>query len=297
MPFESVVGADFMRFIRREKGVSFGPNGRNVAVLRQEGAPLKCKPRGKDRMAATDRLDFRSYQAEAERHSHGFWQVVLPVEGRLDLDVEGRGGRVEKGRGALIPPGSFHAFEARARNRFLVADLESLSFDPSLSERIGAGTFFPVRQPVQALIDYRAALPIADEAIGYWCGLLLLALAGGTDGPVGCTDERQAVRKAQAYMDAHLSAPLTIGHLCRETGLAAHRLTRAFRRELGESPYAHLTARRVQRALDLLQTSDLGLSEIAALAGFSDQSAMTRHMRRKGLESPGASRRLATRRS
>lgn len=39
MPFESVVGADFMRFIRREKGVSFGPNGRNVAVLRQDGAP------------------------------------------------------------------------------------------------------------------------------------------------------------------------------------------------------------------------------------------------------------------
>lgn len=247
---------------------------------------------GKARRSVTDRLDFRSYQAETERHDHAFWQVVLPVAGRLDIEIEGRAGQVAGTQGVLIPPGQKHAFEARAENRFLVADMASLPLDARLHAHFAGRAFFAISPAVRALVDYRSRMPLDGDGIRHWCALLLSALDGTPDTAGDDAGEAAGVRRAKAYMEAHLAEGITIAALCRETGLAPHRLTRAFRRQEGESPYAWLTGLRVRQAEALLLETDLSLAEIAARTGFADQSAMTRHMRRKGLESPAATRRF-----
>lgn len=294
MPFESREAADCMRFAPGKKGGDFNGPPLGVARMRQ---PLLARTVSMEQRqgGVTDRLDFRTYQAVTERHDHAFWQVVLPVEGRLDIEIEGRAGQVAGAQGALIPPGHLHAFEARAANRFLVADVESLPLGDRLAGAFSRRAFFAVSPAVRALVDYRSRVPLEGDAIGPWCALLLAALGGAAEADAGLAEdagtEARAVRRARAYMEAHLADGITIAMLCRETGLAAHRLTRAFRRIEGESPYAWLTGLRVRRAEDLLRQSDLPLAEIAARTGFADQSAMTRHMRRLGLESPAAFRR------
>ncbi len=241
-------------------------------------------------MTAIDRLDFRSYRAETERHAHPFWQVVLPVEGRLEMEVDGRGGAVRSGQGVLIPPGIDHAFEASGENRFLVADVESLPLGEAETERFATRSFFPVSGPVKALVDYRAATPLPSDAVGHWCALLLTALSGAeTDDTL--VGEAAGLERAIALMQAHLSESVTIEALCRAARLPAHRLTRAFRLAHGESPYAFLTGLRLTEARRLLRRTTLPLAEIAARTGFADQSAMTRHMRRKGWPTPAAYRR------
>lgn len=239
-------------------------------------------------MNAIDRLDFRSYRAETERHAHGFWQVVLPVEGRLDMEIGGRGGAVCAGQGALIPPGIDHAFEASGENRFLVADVSSVPLGEAEAERFAVEAFFPVSSPVKALVDYRAATEISREAVGHWCALFLAALSSGSDAPQ--PGEAGLLARAVAHMEANLAGTITIEALCRVSGLQPHRLTRAFRLVHGESPYAFLTGLRLREARRLLRKTGLPLAEIAARTGFADQSAMTRHMRRKGWPSPAAYR-------
>ena len=48
-------------------------------------------------------LDFRTYGVAAPPHAHDFMQVVMPARGVLEMDVDGRGGRVEQRRvGAVL---------------------------------------------------------------------------------------------------------------------------------------------------------------------------------------------------
>jgi hypothetical protein len=47
-------------------------------------------------------LSFRTYEAESPVHKHPFVQVVLPVQGELEIELEGRGGRLDLVRGASL---------------------------------------------------------------------------------------------------------------------------------------------------------------------------------------------------
>ncbi|HVJ52713.1 MAG TPA: helix-turn-helix transcriptional regulator, partial [Aliidongia sp.] len=65
----------------------------------------------------------------------------------------------------------------------------------------------------------------------------------------------------------------------------------AFKRSLGEAPHAYIIARRLERARELMLTSDMGLSELALQCGFSDQAHFTKLFRSHVGKSPAAWRR------
>ena len=66
---------------------------------------------------------------------------------------------------------------------------------------------------------------------------------------------------------------------------------RAFRRRYGRSPGEYLRECRLERAAGLLRDRRLSLADIAARAGFVDQSHFTRSFRRGFGCTPGAWRR------
>jgi AraC family transcriptional regulator len=62
--------------------------------------------------------------------------------------------------------------------------------------------------------------------------------------------------------------------------LSAYYFARQFQWATGLPPNQHVLARRVERAQQLLQRNrDRFLAELAARAGFSDQSQLTRHFK------------------
>jgi transcriptional regulator GlxA family with amidase domain len=61
--------------------------------------------------------------------------------------------------------------------------------------------------------------------------------------------------------------------------LSVHHFARAFRQSLGIPPHNYIVQRRVEHAQQLLRNTDLPLSEIAIVAGFTDQSHLARHFR------------------
>ena len=64
-------------------------------------------------------------------------------------------------------------------------------------------------------------------------------------------------------------------------------VARAFKRSTGMAPYQYLTVRRIDRARDLLLYTNLPLADVAACAGFADQSHFTKVFRRIADFSPG----------
>ncbi|MDO8717701.1 MAG: cupin domain-containing protein, partial [Polaromonas sp.] len=67
-------------------------------------------------------LSLRQYGASPGSHAHAHFQVLLGLEGVLELEVQGRGQRFGTGQGCVIAPGVRHDFEARSGSRCLVLD-------------------------------------------------------------------------------------------------------------------------------------------------------------------------------
>src|SRR5262249_26556824 len=70
--------------------------------------------------------------------------------------------------------------------------------------------------------------------------------------------------------------------------LSVYHFARQFKRATGLPPHQYVILRRVERAKHLLQTgSDFSLAEVAASAGFSDQSQFSHHFKRLVGVTPG----------
>ena len=83
----------------------------------------------------------------------------------------------------------------------------------------------------------------------------------------------------------------SVGELAAEFGVHRVHLARAFRDHYGTSLSRHLQRTRLVRARRLLAATDLTLADVAATAGFADQSHLTRSVRSALGTTPAALRR------
>jgi len=81
------------------------------------------------------------------------------------------------------------------------------------------------------------------------------------------------------YIDSHLQENIALEVLAEIAQLSVHHFARAFRQTLGIPPHNYIVQRRIEHAQQLLRNTDLPLSEIAIVAGFTDQSHLARHFR------------------
>ena len=237
----------------------------------------------------TDRphLSFRRYGADAPPHVHDDHdQIVLPRRGVLDMEVEGRGGRVSAAGAVLAPAGARHAFAASGDNLFVVVDIP-----PALSAPYGFlrdRVFLNVDAPVRGLLDYlarEAAGPIDDGVAALWTPLLLRALSRGAPS----LDPRLA--RAVSLIESRYARALSVRDLAAEAGMSHSRFFAAFGAALGQSPHAYLADARLRAAQRLLDGTTLSVAEVALRTGHGDQSALTRRMRAALGVTPAAWRR------
>lgn len=90
---------------------------------------------------------------------------------------------------------------------------------------------------------------------------------------------RHDLRKALALVEDEMDGPLRLSDLAEATGLSPFHFARVFRASLGEAPAAYLMRRRTEKAVELIQGTDLPLGVIAFRTGFSSQSHMTRRVK------------------
>ena len=92
------------------------------------------------------------------------------------------------------------------------------------------------------------------------------------------------------YIESHLEQKIGLEGLAAMAGLSTHHFARAFNQSMGIPPHSYLLSRRLERAERMLRETQLPLSEIAASTGFSDQSHLARHFRRRTGMSPRLAR-------
>ena len=82
------------------------------------------------------------------------------------------------------------------------------------------------------------------------------------------------------YIDLHFKEPLTLDQLAEEGHMNKYYLSHAFKREYGVSPINYMISRRIEESKYLLAETDLSMSQIAQLLGFSSLSYFSQVFRR-----------------
>jgi transcriptional regulator GlxA family with amidase domain len=77
------------------------------------------------------------------------------------------------------------------------------------------------------------------------------------------------LRRVRDRMDREYAQPLDVQALARGVHMSAGHLSREFRLAYGESPYAYLMTRRIERAMALLRRGDLSVTDICFAVGCS----------------------------
>jgi AraC family transcriptional regulator len=99
---------------------------------------------------------------------------------------------------------------------------------------------------------------------------------------------RGRLRAVVEYLEEHLEAGPSLGQLAAVARLSVYHFARQFKAATGLPPYQYVILRRVERAKHLLQAgTNLSLAEVAACAGFSDQSQFSHHFKRLVGVTPG----------
>ncbi len=77
------------------------------------------------------------------------------------------------------------------------------------------------------------------------------------------------LRRVRDRIDREYARPLDVEALARGAHMSAGHLSREFRRAYGESPYAYLMTRRIERAMALLRRGDLSVTDVCFAVGCS----------------------------
>ena len=77
------------------------------------------------------------------------------------------------------------------------------------------------------------------------------------------------LRRVRDRIDREYAQPLDVEALARGAHMSSGHLSREFRAAFGESPYAYLMTRRIERAMALLRRGDLTVTEVCFTVGCS----------------------------
>jgi transcriptional regulator GlxA family with amidase domain len=94
-------------------------------------------------------------------------------------------------------------------------------------------------------------------------------------------------------MDREYAQPLDVQALARGAHMSAGHLSREFRLAYGESPYAYLMTRRIERAMALLARGDLSVTEVCFAVGCSSPGTFSTRFAELAGMPPGVYRQRA----
>jgi AraC-like DNA-binding protein len=77
------------------------------------------------------------------------------------------------------------------------------------------------------------------------------------------------LRRARDVADRNYSGPLDLAALAAAAGVSKYHFLRCFAAEYGETPMQYVTRRRIERATDLLRATNLTVTEVCNLVGYS----------------------------
>jgi AraC-like DNA-binding protein len=220
-------------------------------------------------------------------HAHHVWTLLIVDDGAIRFDLDRHRHDADCPSVTLLPPHVPHdgrsATSHGFRKRVVYLDTSVLG-----AELTGAAVDRPllpdqqlrrrIHQLHQALVHREDAFE-ADSRLALILDRLDLHLRRRPGPAKTHAPSRDLARALRDLLDARSTERLTLDEAAGLLHAHPTHLVRAFTQEHGMPPHQYLTGRRVEFARTLLLAGQRP-ADVAAAAGFYDQSHLTRHFKR-----------------
>lgn len=216
-------------------------------------------------------LSIRSYNRQRKGHVHHYHQLVLPLRGVINIELETYLGKVAPGECVVIKQGQMHHFTANQEAKFVVADLCELPGNLLNTNHI----VFSITQPLISFLSFiekqleNQVNPQLERSM-FKTFILLLE----EQQQFKQLDHR--IRLVIEYVLENLSGNLTIETLAQVACLSQTQFKKVFTQQIGLSVSKHITKERMEKAKALLMHTDYSVQLIAEQVGYRDLSAFSR---------------------
>jgi AraC-like DNA-binding protein/mannose-6-phosphate isomerase-like protein (cupin superfamily) len=241
-------------------------------------------------------------------HWHDYYELGFVLDGSASHVVNGDARSLGPGSVFLLSPADLHAIETPGSRTLLMVNavlrpelventLESVRpGDPRLPWSVE--DLPSVGEHVRRIREETMnRLPGWDVLVEAALTAALVELARACDYGDAVVDAGRAgasahLRRAVRYVEQHFREPLTLGQVAAVAHLSPHWFSEQFRRTTGSPFQSYLKRRRLQFARALLDSTPLGVTEVAQAAGFNDPSYFGRAYREQyGVPPSGRGRR------
>lgn len=231
-------------------------------------------------------------------HRHDTYAIGFTVSGVQSFDYRGSRADSRRGNVIVLHPDEVHDGRAGIEQgfRYRMIYIEPRLIAEALADKTNTLPFMRsaissdprlLRGVTRALVDLDCSYePLERDRILTGIADALLALDTSLPSRGSLAVSVTAVDRARAFLDAHFTRTVTSEELEAITGLDRYGLARHFRARLGTSPYRYLTMRRLDHAKADI-AAGRPLAEAALVAGFADQSHMTRRFKQAFGLTPG----------
>jgi AraC-like DNA-binding protein len=96
------------------------------------------------------------------------------------------------------------------------------------------------------------------------------------------------LRRARDLIDREYARPLEVAALARAALMSTAHFSRQFRAAYGETPYAYLMTRRIERAKALLRGGEISVTEVCVAVGCTSLGSFSARFTRLAGETPTA---------
>lgn len=235
-------------------------------------------------------LDFVSYTGIRPDETHPHAQLVLTLEGEMEIVVGGINAKLDTDHCAFVPSGVIHSQQVDKQNKFLVVNCNERELCNSIVEHFAERIFLPIAPSTKQLLGFAVTAQHENIPLGkiseHWVQLLLTSLSPPT------LSMRWAIFSNMLNrVENSLDQPWSVIMMAEQVGLSQSRFHAVFQKRFKKTPQEWLTDLRIKKAQRWLALTDLPIVEVALRVGYSDQSVLTRVMRRTTDLTPAAYRR------
>jgi AraC-like DNA-binding protein len=229
---------------------------------------------------------------------------IYCAEGRGWCEITGRRHEVARNQLLVIPAGTPHTYGAGPEQPWTIHWFHAMGTNlPHYLDRLGVSSARPV---VSLGGDPQLFSLFADLLEGLQHGfapihliyaahtlthLMGLVLRHKEEFWPGESSGRERIEKSIVFMTSHLRERLTVASLAAVANLSRSHFTTLFHRVTGYAPLNYLNHLRMQRAVELLSSTNWSIKQISDHLGFLDQFYFSRAFTKMHNHSPSEHRR------
>lgn len=211
------------------------------------------------------KFDIQLFHECYGEHDHDYPQILVPLEGPMEIAIGDMEYQVTAQQLCLIPAATLH--QCGYSGKLLVINLTEISPENRDAVLLSYPVIVSMCGQILELVDLIQKELKQDPrspSVRYLYSYLYSKLLDNCAAP--------SIR----YISEHFDLPVTVNQLAEIENYNVTYYNDWFKQQTGCSPSLYLRKIRIEKAQELLRTTDLSMTEIAVMVGYSSNSTFTR---------------------